>query len=232
MKIIIVRHAEAEGNIKKIFQGWLDCAITDKGHIQAKLVAKALEKEKIDLLFSSSSLRTVQTANYIARVKNLFINEDKNLREINGGDWEGKMWSELPSLWPEAVYTWNNCLHKHQMPNGESVTEFQNRIVTAFNKISKRHQDKNICIVTHGLAIKVLLCHIYEYEVERMEQIIWFDNTAITVIESNKGKYKVLNEGDIFHLGKEYSTLNKQEWWDEYIKKYNERKSEILNEKL
>ncbi len=41
--LIFVRHAEAEGNLNRIFHGWTDADITEKGHIQAKLAAESLK---------------------------------------------------------------------------------------------------------------------------------------------------------------------------------------------
>ena len=50
----------------------------------------------IDVIYSSSLKRTLQTAQYIADAKNLPIIRTDKLKEINGGEWEGKRWDELP----------------------------------------------------------------------------------------------------------------------------------------
>ena len=67
--LIFVRHAEAEGNLNRIFHGWTDADITEKGHIQAKLAAESLKNRKIDVIYSSSMKRTIKTAEYIAKLK-------------------------------------------------------------------------------------------------------------------------------------------------------------------
>ena len=89
-RLIFVRHAEAEGNYLRIFHGWTDSGITDKGHVQAKKAAERLKDIPIDVLYSSSLKRTIQTAQYIADIKGLPIIRTDKLKEINGGDWEGK----------------------------------------------------------------------------------------------------------------------------------------------
>ena len=57
-RLIIVRHAEAMGNISREFHGWTDEGLTDKGHKQAKLMAEKLKDTDIDVLYASSMVRT------------------------------------------------------------------------------------------------------------------------------------------------------------------------------
>ena len=53
-KLIIVRHAEAEGNKTRRFHGWTDSNLTERGHLQAQRVADRLKDVKIDVIYSSS----------------------------------------------------------------------------------------------------------------------------------------------------------------------------------
>ncbi|NLD49984.1 MAG: histidine phosphatase family protein [Clostridiaceae bacterium] len=220
-RLIFVRHAEAEGNYIREFHGWTDSEITQKGHVQAKLAANKLKDLDIDVLYSSSLRRTVQTAQYISEVKGLPIVQTDKLKEINGGDWEGKRWDELPGLWPEEYDTWENKPHTHRMPNGETMEEFQKRLIDEVMYIIKNNKGKNVCIVTHGTAIRSLMCIFYGFELSEMINIKWFDNTSITVIDYENDKFSVVLEGDASHLGSELSTLENQEWWSEYLEKFN-----------
>jgi len=220
-RLILVRHAEAEGNVNRIFHGWTDGDITLKGRIQAQRVAERLKDIHIDVLYSSSLKRTLETAEYISRVKGLPIIRTDKLKEINGGDWEGIPWDELPHKWPDEYYTWENIPHKHKMPNGESMEEFQQRLVEEIKKIISKEQGKTICIVTHGTAIKSLMCYFKHCDLEEMLNICWYDNTSITIVDYEDGKFSIVLEGDSSHLDKELSTIQNQEWWEEYQKKFN-----------
>ena len=223
-RMIIVRHAEAEGNYKRLFHGWSDGEITEKGHIQAERVAERLKNIKMDVLYSSSLKRTMQTAGYISKVKNLPIIRTDKLKEINGGDWEGEHWDILPQKWPEEYHTWENTPHLHRMPNGESMEEFQNRLVEEIKHIISMNRGKNVCIVTHGTAIKALLCFFNSYKLEEMFNIKWCDNTAITIVDYDNDKFTLVYEGDSSHLESELGTVKNQDWWDDYIKKLEDRK--------
>ncbi|MFZ5986893.1 MAG: histidine phosphatase family protein [Bacillota bacterium] len=224
-RLIFVRHAEAEGNLNRVFHGWTDANITEKGHAQARLAAERLKDMDIDLIYSSSMRRTLQTAQYIADIKNLPIIRTDKLKEINGGDWEGKRWEDLPGLWPQEYHTWENKPHAHRMPNGETMEEFQKRLIDEVIYIIDNNKGKNICIVTHGTAIRSLMCRFFGYDLEEMINIKWYDNTSVTIVDHEDGRFNVVLEGDASHLGRELSTIENQEWWSEYIKKYNERKN-------
>jgi broad specificity phosphatase PhoE len=214
--LIFVRHAEAIGNVIREFHGWRDSEITEKGHQQAKLVAKKLKDIPMDVLYSSSMKRTLQTAQYISDLKQLPIIRTDKLKEINGGDWEGKKWSELPELYPNEHETWENKPHIHQMPNGESMKIFQDRLLTEVMKIIADNEGKNIGIVTHGTAIKAMMCRFYHKDLEDMINISWYDNTSVTVVEYEDDKFNVINAGDNSHLTKEMSTIENQPWWEDY----------------
>jgi broad specificity phosphatase PhoE/orotate phosphoribosyltransferase len=214
--LIIVRHAEAEGNANRLFHGWTDSKITKKGHFQALAVAKRLSREKIDVVYSSSLKRTLQTAEYISEVKNLPIIRTDKLKEINGGDWEDILWEILPEKWPKEYHSWEKKPHKHRMPNGESMTEFQSRIVDEFKYIINKNKGKNVCVVTHGTAIKSLMCFFKGLELEEMINIPWYDNTSVTIVEHSMidnqfNKFIILTEGDTSHLEKDKKILENQE---------------------
>jgi probable phosphoglycerate mutase len=53
--------------------------------------------------------------------------------------------------------------------------------------------------------------------------IKWYDNTSVSIIDYEDGKFDVVAEGDISHLGKELCTVLNQEWWNEYNEKYQQR---------
>jgi broad specificity phosphatase PhoE len=222
-RLIFVRHAEAEGNFIRVFQGWTDGELTPKGHLQARLAAEKLSTIQINVLYSSSLKRTLQTAQCISEIKNLPIIRTDKLKEINGGDWEGERWEDLPGKWPSEYDTWENKIHVHQMPNGESIIEFQKRLIDEVKYIAANNTGKNICIVTHGTAIRAMMAYFRHKELEEMQNIPWYDNTSITIVDFENNKFTIILEGDASHLDKEMSTLKNQDWWSEHIEKIKEK---------
>ena len=214
-RLIFVRHAEAEGNVKRIFHGWYNSNLTERGEEQAKLVAKRLKDVKIDVLYSSVLNRTFKTASYIAQQKDLPIITSANLKEINGGDWEDVSWIDIVKRWPKAHDDWEKNPGNLQMPNGESMVGFQERVSKEVYRIIKENEGKTICIVTHGTAIKALKCKFSEIKLKEMQNVPWCENTAVTVVDydSDKDEFDVVKYGDDTHLPMDMKTIANQEWW-------------------
>jgi probable phosphoglycerate mutase len=228
--LYIVRHGEAEGNINRTFHGWTDSSLTPKGHRQCEQLAKRLESIDFDEILSSPLKRTKQTVEYILRGRKNKISLNENLKEINGGEWEGVSWEDLSINWPKEYEIWDVEPHLHQMPNGESVAGFQKRLIQTFDDIIKTHQGKRICIVTHGTGIKTLMCHFKGLPLSEMVNISWYDNTSVTLIEHFREGYEVLLEGDDSHLEEDLKTVKHQDWvalLEEKIKKAKEKRGEI-----
>ena len=210
--IYFVRHGEAVGNRDRIFHGYYDSQLTPDGREQAKRTAEEMQKYDIDVIISSDLTRAYDTAAYIADGRGLDIITTPALREINGGGWENVPWDQLHSRYPQEMDDWLNNMHVLQMPGGESSIAFWERLVNEIELITEKYEGKKICIVTHGTAIKTLMCYFDGVPLNEFTSRRWHDNCSITIVEKENGKYKTILDGYNGHLG-ELSTLEKQDWW-------------------
>ncbi len=214
VRMIFVRHGEAEGNVQRVFHGHHNSGLTENGKVQALLTAEFLEKEyKIDKIYSSDLSRAFETASYIAEKQRICeITKDENLREINGGEWENKPWSILPEMFPQEYSLWENDIGNSHLPGGESAIQMQKRATEAMCRIAEENEGKTVCIVTHGTVLKALLCIWKNLPIEQMQSLPWFDNASVSVVDYTGNGYNIILEGENKQLG-EYSTLAKQTWW-------------------
>ncbi len=214
VRMIFVRHGEAEGNVQRVFHGHHNSSLTENGKTQARLTADFLKKEyKIDKIYSSDLSRAFETASYIACGQNgCEIIKNENLREINGGAWENEPWSILPEKFPDEYALWEKDIGNSHLPGGESARQMQERAFAAVQEIAKENEGKTVCIVTHGTVLKSLLCIWRNLPIEEMQNLPWFDNASVTVTDYDGTGYNIILEGENKQLG-EYSTLAKQTWW-------------------
>jgi len=103
------------------------------------------------------------------------------------------------------------------------MEEFLQRLIKEVEYIIKSNTGKNICIVTHGTAIRALMCYFLGCNLNKMLEVEWYDNTSITIIEYEDGKYSVITKGDASHLSNELSTIQNQKWWVEFKDKLSRR---------
>ncbi len=212
--IYLIRHGEAMGNINNIFQGHTDCEISSNGKVQLECLKERCKEIEYDVLFTSPLKRAVETAEAANFYHQLPIQTDDGLKEINGGVFEGKKWSELPKLYPEAYDLWENHHAEFMVEDGESMENVFNRITLTVTKIAARNRGKAIAIVSHGCAIRNFLCYANDKTLKEINDIGWSDNTAISKIEFDHNlKPKVIFQNDSSHLNMETSTLEHQTWW-------------------
>ena len=89
--IYLIRHGQTDWNLDRKLQGQTDIPLNDNGRGQAEEVAKEIADLKIDRIISSDLLRAKETAEIINKKIGAVISFDKRLREVNYGDYEGKL---------------------------------------------------------------------------------------------------------------------------------------------
>jgi len=210
--LYIVRHGEARGNVERNFHGWYDSDLTENGRMQISRLPEYFRDIHLDAAYSSDLKRTRETAEVVAREKGISVQTRSALREIHGGEWEDVPWDDLPVRFAESYGNWLERPHLLEMPGGERMTDFQDRIYTAVMDIAGENKGKNVLVATHGTAIKVLLCRVRDTPLAKMPGEKWCDNASVTVLKVEGEQVEVLVDGDNSHLA-DISTLAKQKWW-------------------
>lgn len=213
-RIILVRHCEAQGNTLGVFQGHTDSDISGNGAAQLALLGLRCRNMAIDVLYSSPLKRAYQTAEAINQYHNLPIQIEPRLIEINGGEWEGKPWSERDVLCPEQSQVWNTRPYEFSPEGGETMRQVYSRIWDGITDIVRNNEDKTVCIASHGCAIRNFLCHALNKPIEQLNDVDWCDNTGISIIDfDSELQSSVVLMNDASHLTPELSIFSKQTWW-------------------
>lgn len=152
----ILRHGETPYQLQteKILYPWPERApilLTEEGERQARMVAKKLEKEKIDLIYASDMPRTRQTAEMVAKELGVEIIFDPRLWERNFGIYRGRSKAELQQAFPIRK-------EKFFKPpsQGENWNDVKKRVLDFIKDIDKKYQGKSILIVSHGCPLWLL----------------------------------------------------------------------------
>lgn len=213
-RIYLVRHAEAEGNKKRVFQGSFDADISENGHRQLERLKERFKDIKIDAVYSSPLKRALDTAQAANFYHNLPIITLDSLAEINGGHWEGVKWDDIPVLFPEENKAWVDEPWKFAPEGGESMRSVYDRIWQAILDIVKNNQGKTVLVTSHGCAIRNFFCRAKGLPLERLREIDWFENTSISTVDFDDDLIPhIVSLNDASHLDEETSTITKQNWW-------------------
>ena len=182
ISLVFIRHGATKGNLEKRYIGRTDEPLCDIG-IEQALNLRDYNFPK-EFVFVSPMKRTIQTAELIFPGSKYVIEE--NFKETDFGIFEGKTAIELSRN--EEYKLWVDSMCSSPIPNGESIAEFKERCVNAFEKIVKSLPDNaEASFVVHGGVIMAILEHFaekkgnfYDYHIKNGEFIVCkFENNTI-----------------------------------------------------
>lgn len=183
MKLILVRHGETIWNIQNRFQGITDTTLSKNGLQQAKLLAKRLSSERIDLIYSSKLKRTVKTAEIIkSSHKNAKLIKEKNLNEISWGLWEGLTKSEVKIKYPKMYKEREKDKFNFKVSKGESLRILKIRLKNFLSKFSRNCRNKTVLIVGHLNINRVILGILLKLSDKKLPSIK-FANYSIIILK-------------------------------------------------
>lgn len=148
--ILIVRHAQAEGNSEHRFIGQTDVGLTQLGTYQAQLLTRRLVRHPITRVVSSDLRRARQTVEPTAHALGLEVDVDERLREIANGAWAGLLGDEIAAGWPEL---WERYRQGEDVarPGGESWAQVQARVRGSLEELAAADGGDGVVLVgTHA----------------------------------------------------------------------------------
>jgi broad specificity phosphatase PhoE len=156
--LLLVRHGETDWNATHRWQGFTGPRLNDLGRQQARQLADRLDGKQIDSIYSSDSIRAVETARIVADRFGVEVRQDPRLREVNFGEWEGLTREEINERYAGAFSEWDTC--KLAAPTGgETDREMADRVLDAVCEIARNHVTERTLVVTSGGPIRAVQAH-------------------------------------------------------------------------
>ncbi len=199
VEIILVRHGETEWNTAQVFRGRADVLLSQIGRRQVQLLGEYLSGEKIDIIYSSPLQRAVATAQAIAGPQGLAVNIVANLNDLDFGQWQGLPHDEVREQYPERYRDWQDTPEQVRMPGGESLAEVRARVVPFVEDAVIRCGEGRVCLVTHRVVGKVLICALLGLDDSHFWNIR-LDTAAVTRFEAGGGRLVLTAHNDTAHL--------------------------------
>ena len=183
--LYIVRHGETDWNKMGKYQGITDIPLNENGLNQAKACGNALKDVTFDRILSSDLSRALVTAEAIRGDRTTPITVDERLRELNFGDWEAMLFSDIEARWPGLIDEMYLRPHLVKVPNGESFKDLQDRAWAGLEEfINANDEEETLLIACHGGTIRTLLCKLLDISISHCWNFSQ-GNTAINRIFYN-----------------------------------------------
>ena len=200
--LFFVRHGQSKSNLEQRFSGQHNPELTELGHKQAAATARFLEHEGIEAIYSSDLARAYQTAEHTASLLGLDIKSTKALREIDAGDWEGKLYADLMIEFPQSYNQWLTDLGRAHPEGGESVLELNTRVHAEVESILRQNRGKRVAIFTHATPVRMLACTWFGIPAEDAIRVPFCTNASVSTVEyDDDGGFRLLQYGYDEHQG-------------------------------
>lgn len=170
-RFYFVRHGEIASNVNKVYAGWSDEGLTDRGIGQAEDAARQLADRGIGAVFCSPLRRTLQTAEIIGEHLRVPVATDESFKEFQYGAWAGRNETEIARLYPADWRLWNSRPAELDIEGRETLAHLQKRVLAGVAAIKEEYPETGVLVVTHVAIIRVALLHMANKDLNQYKSI-------------------------------------------------------------
>lgn len=147
--------------------------ISELGIEEMDTLSKYLKARAVknDVIYTSPSVRTVQSAMMIAKLfkKDYIVVDDLKARCC--GDWNGLTYEQIAEKYPGGLEARFNQPDKRTPANAEGSIEFIQRIKVVIDRIVSENIGNRVIIVTHPEVIQAAICAALDIPADKLPKI-------------------------------------------------------------
>jgi broad specificity phosphatase PhoE len=154
-RLLLIRHAESEGNRDQVFTATPLVPLTPRGRLQAHTAASWMAARYSPVrVVTSPYQRARETASIIAEVLQLPTMVEQDLRERDYGRLAGLAYATpRPGYDRERYWTW-------RPDEGETLEEVLERVGAALDRIAAAAANQDVIVVSHGAVMMAAYRHV------------------------------------------------------------------------
>ncbi len=200
-RIVLIRHGQTAWNREARFRGRSEIPLDETGLKQAEATGHYVAARwPVVAVYASPMLRTMQTAEAIARAQGLSAQPMEELIDADFGEFQGLLADEAARLYPDVYQAWLKAPHQVQFPGGESLAHVRSRVIRALDEVKIRHPGQSVAFVSHIVVNRVLLCAVLGLGNERFWRL-GQEPCAVNVFDiEDDGDFTVQLLNDTSHL--------------------------------
>lgn len=201
MLIYLMRHGETDWNKARRLQGQSDIPLNEFGVELAVKTAEGLKEVPFDAAFSSPLNRALVTARTVIGGRNVAVETDERLKEIDFGPSEGECFDP-------AKQNPNHPLHNFFCnPGSYAPTDGAESFEKARKRAEEFLRDKilplegkceNVLLVAHGAFNRCILNSIAGIPDSDFWQID-LPNCSVSVLSLEKGEFRILEKSRVYY---------------------------------
>ncbi|MCQ2958402.1 MAG: histidine phosphatase family protein [Candidatus Gastranaerophilales bacterium] len=174
-KIILIRHGATIYNEQgRLYDSEDYPPINQKGKIEMDNLAHWLKFKchHVDKIYTSSSLRAIQSARILSKEYELDYKIIDGLYERKSGLWGGLTFEQIEAKYPDMLEKYHQNPYEYYPEGGETTQQVRARIDKIINELVKENENKTILIITHECVIQSAIASILDVSPESQGKII------------------------------------------------------------
>ena len=183
--LVLLRHATTAATGTRL-GGWKPGVHLDAGgRTQAEAAARRLARLPVTAVYSSPLERTRETAAVIARTHGLRVRIDRDLGEVEYGDWTDRPLSRLRRL--AAWQVVQRTPSRMAFPGGGTIRGAQARAVDATERLAAAHPGGTLVLVSHADVIKAVVAHHLGMGLDLFQRLVVSPASSTTIVLPDGG---------------------------------------------
>jgi broad specificity phosphatase PhoE len=194
--IYVVRHGTTTMNVENRYRGRRDVPLDAQGYQDAVDAARYLSGKGLTAVYTGGLRRTIATAQIIAdeaRVPDIRILH--GLINVDYGAWEGMTSHEAEMYDPVAFELYKTAPSRAVCPNGERLSDAQQRMLEALRLIGHRHPGERVAVVSHAVMIRLVAAATLRIEDESWRIPVGRGSITTMLVHDDEVKVQELPAG-------------------------------------
>jgi phosphoserine phosphatase len=147
LQIVLIRPGSTDYDVQDRIQGTLDIPLNDRGLAEVAQTIESLHDKAIDVIYTPISQPSMQTAQAIAKALDIKLKKLDKLQSLNMGLWQGMLVEDVRRKQPRVYRQWQEQPELICPPEGEMLSEADERVHATMAKLLKRHKEGLIALV-------------------------------------------------------------------------------------
>jgi broad specificity phosphatase PhoE len=164
LQLVLVRHAESQGNVEGRMEGWGSTGLTPLGVAQAQQLGVALAALPWypTHIYCSPLLRATATltalSDHLPTLPPITLLPD--LIEYNAGLLTGLTWAEAQARYPDLCHRLETSLDWHPIPQAETLDQGGHRAQRVVDRLLSHRNGDRLLVISHHWILQQIIARL------------------------------------------------------------------------
>jgi broad specificity phosphatase PhoE len=165
VQIVLIRPGSTDYDEQGRIQGTLDIPLNEQGAAEVQRIIQDIRTLGVATIYCGPCQAVCQTAETIAEALGAKLKKIDTLGNIDHGLWQGMLIEDVKRKQPKVYRQWQEQPGIICPPEGEMLSEAQERVQAALAKILKKHKQGTIGLVVSEPLASVVHCFLSQSEI-------------------------------------------------------------------